>query len=624
MLALFYGRRRMLLIIAAVMAATIAIAVQIERKYEAKSSLLVLFGPEYSFRPAAGQQSGAGNSVEDEQVLQTEAEILGNDELYRSVISDFGIERLYPQLLKPPSGFSKFMADAKQYLQGLAGNSAPGAAADPSADLLATATRVFAANLAIGVDRKSAVIRVSFKHPNPTTAAEVLRSLEAHYFALRGKLFDDLQASIVEAQENGVADQLGAADRVLAIFKREHDIANFAERQKILLTQQGRLEDELKKTDSTVTGLQARVAELSQQLKVASGQKGNNAAPNAAAAMQSAVEAFRRRENDAATTYRGSSAVDTARMEVLKSQAELATMQTSNAFITEQEFNKSQADLKTNTAARDTIKTQLASINAELASIGADETRLHQLERARSVLEDQYRSVGEILDERRVVDAVNSHRRASVRVIDAPIAPTTALGTRRLVLMAGTLVACILGLLSVLLPNLLWGGYVRLEALELDTGLTVLASLPESEALARPALLVTAGGDCHNTVVINSMAMRDPAAIYVVSPGGRHATGGYLRMVDNLMTEWEQRERQPSLVLVDSYGNKGKGTCRPTSPRHSGASFTTDCAAGSGCCTFIWRNAAASCGRACWSGWHACWGCLPSCMSTDAAPRNCG
>ena len=468
MLALFYGRRRMLLIIAAVMAATIAIAVQIERKYEAKSSLLVLFGPEYSFRPAAGQQSGAGNSVEYEQVLQTEAEILGNDELYRSVISDFGIERLYPQLLKPPSGFSKFMADAKQYLQGLAGDSAPGAAADPSADLLATATRVFAANLAIGVDRKSAVIRVSFKHPNPTTAAEVLRSLEAHYFALRGKLFDDLQASIVEAQENGVADQLGAADRVLATFKREHDIANFAERQKILLTQQGRLEDELKKTDSTVTGLQARVAELSQQLKVVSGQKGTNAAPNAAAAMQSAVEAFRRRENDAATTYRGSSAVDTARMEVLKSQAELGTMQTSNAFITQQEFNKSQADLKTNTAARDTIKTQLASTNAELASIGADETRLHQLERARSVLEDQYRSVGKILDERRVVDAVNSHRRASVRVIDAPIAPTTALGTRRLVLMAGTLVACILGLLSVLLPNLLWGGYVRLEALELD------------------------------------------------------------------------------------------------------------------------------------------------------------
>ena len=124
MLALFYGRRRMLLIVAAVMAATIAIAFQIERKYEAKSSLLVLFGPEYSFRPAAGQQLSAANVVEYEQVLQTEAEILGNDDLYRSVIAEFGIERLYPQLLKPPSGLNKFIADAKLYLEGLAGDAA--------------------------------------------------------------------------------------------------------------------------------------------------------------------------------------------------------------------------------------------------------------------------------------------------------------------------------------------------------------------------------------------------------------------------------------------------------------------------------------------------------------------
>ena len=175
---------------------------------------------------------------------------------------------------------------------------------------------------------------------------------------------------------------------------------------------------------------------------------------------------------------------------MLKSQADLGKLQTSHAFSTEQELNKAQADLKTNSATRDTIRTQLSSTNAELTSIGADETRLHQLERARTVLEDQYRSVGKILDERRVVDAVNSHRRASVRVIEAPIVPTTGSSTRRLVVMAGAFVAGVLGLLSVLLPSFLWGGYVRLEALELDTELTVLASLPESDALARPALLV--------------------------------------------------------------------------------------------------------------------------------------
>ena len=490
MLVLLHGRRRILLVVAVVMAATLAIALQVERKYEAKSSLLVLFGPEYSFRPAAGQAVSAGNLVEYEQVLQTEAEILGNDDLYRSVISEFGIERLFPELLQPPGEFDAFMANAKLYLEGLLGSSSPRPDSDRSANLMAGATQKFASSLSIGVDRKSAVIRVAFRHTNAATAAEALRVLEAHYFALRAKLFDDLQASIVEAQENRVAEQLAAADRVLATFKREHDIANFAERQKILLAQQGRLEDELKTTESIVTGLQARVTELAQQVKLASGQKGNNAAGNAAAPMQSVVEAFRRLGNDAMTTYRGSPAVDTARMEMLKSQADLGKLQTSHAFSTEQELNKAQADLKTNSATRDTIRTQLSSTNAELTSIGADETRLHQLERARTVLEDQYRSVGKILDERRVVDAVNSHRRASVRVIEAPIVPTTGSSTRRLVVMAGAFVAGILGLLSVLLPSFLWGGYVRLEALELDTELTVLASLPESDALARPALLV--------------------------------------------------------------------------------------------------------------------------------------
>jgi glycosyltransferase involved in cell wall biosynthesis len=58
------------------------------------------------------------------------------------------------------------------------------------------------------------------------------------------------------------------------------------------------------------------------------------------------------------------------------------------------------------------------------------------------------------------------------------------------------------------------------------------------------------------------MAARYPPAIYVVAPGGRNATGGICRMVDNFMTEWEQHERRPPLVLVDSYGSKGKG-CMP-------------------------------------------------------------
>ena len=205
------------------------------------------------------------------------------------------------------------------------------------------------------------------------------------------------------------------------------------------------------------------------------------------------VEAYRRRQNEAETTYRGSPAVDNARTEMLKSIGELGKMKSNQAFLLAQEFDKAQADLRTNLAARDTIKHQLTDINGDLTSIDAQEGRLHELERSRSVLEDNYRAVAKILDERRVVEAVNSNRQASVRIVEAPVIPTTPQGARRLVLMGGALIAGILALLSVLAPNLLRGVYLRPEALEFDTGLTVLTSVPNSKALASPVVLVAPG-----------------------------------------------------------------------------------------------------------------------------------
>jgi len=494
LLTLFHGRWRLMLIIVAVMGLTVATAMQIERRYEAKSSLLVLFGPEYSFRPAAGQQMSTGNVVDYEQVLRTEADLLANEDLHRSVISAIGIARLYPKLLAAPSGFQAISSELYSYLESQFGMASPRVGASNSEQILAQAVRNFAANLTIGVDRKSAIIRLSFIHPSAEIAAEVLRELEADYFTMRGKLFNDLQAPIVEVQQSDVGRQLLTADRMLEAFKREHDIANFGERQKILLAQQGRLEDEAKKTESLVAGLQAKVAELGQQLRAASGsQPGSKAQPNAAAPMQSAIEAYRRRENEVTTTYRGSPAVDSTRMEMLKSQSELGKIQSNHAFFTAQEMNKAQADLTASLGSRDTTLALLAKTTAEVAAISAEEGMLHQLERRRSGLEDQYRAVAKILDERRVVEAVSDNRQPSVRIVAQPNVPTVPLGTRRLVLLAGALLAGILGLIGVLLPSFLRGVYLRFEALEIDTGLTVLASLPESKGLARQVVLVMPG-----------------------------------------------------------------------------------------------------------------------------------
>jgi uncharacterized protein involved in exopolysaccharide biosynthesis len=122
-------------------------------------------------------------------------------------------------------------------------------------------------------------------------------------------------------------------------------------------------------------------------------------------------------------------------------------------------------------------------MNKQVASLDADESQLHNLERNRAILEDNYRAVTKILDERQTVEAVESHRESSVRVIQPPRVPALPQPTRRLILMAGIVVSMLLSIGSILMSHFFRAIYLRPEALEMDTGLTVLTSVPEMRSI---------------------------------------------------------------------------------------------------------------------------------------------
>src|SRR6516162_1273361 len=83
MLALWFSRRRILLIMITAMALATYAAVLVVPKYQSKSSLLVLPGPEYGLRPSASQGALTGINIDIEQLLHTEADILSSDDLHR-------------------------------------------------------------------------------------------------------------------------------------------------------------------------------------------------------------------------------------------------------------------------------------------------------------------------------------------------------------------------------------------------------------------------------------------------------------------------------------------------------------------------------------------------------------
>jgi len=491
MLTLASLKARIILIFFCIMAISIAIAVRIEPDFKAKSSLLVLMGTEHGFRPSAGQQAQASGSLEAEPVLRTEASILGSDDLHRTVVREIGIEKLYPKLLLNPTPLEQWIADVRKYVTDTLGLTTSVVGAD-AADPMVRAVEAFGRNLTVTVDKKSSVIGLEFTNPNNTLSAEALQVLETQYFILRTKLYGDVQAPIVQVQQDTVGKQLAAADTALQSFKQQHDIGNFSDRRAILLSQQGALEIALAKSESTVAEQQARLMQLNQQLGTVAGNK--KGAPNAAAALQSMVGAYKQRQEEAQTQYRGSPAVDDARRQILERETDIARMQTTQAYAVQADRNKTEADLRSSLAGHDAISAQLVALKRQIDGVNNDELELHRLERNRAILEDNYRAVSKILDERQVVETVDANRQSSVRVIQPPRVPALPQATRRLIVLAGILVSMLLSVGSVLISHFFRASYLRPEALEVDTGLTVLASVPELAALGGSSSVLVVQG----------------------------------------------------------------------------------------------------------------------------------
>ncbi|MGA9015561.1 MAG: hypothetical protein WB509_23975, partial [Acetobacteraceae bacterium] len=203
------------------------------------------------------------------------------------------------------------------------------------------------------------------------------------------------------------------------------------------------------------------------------------------------VQAYQKRQNDALTTYRGSPAYDTARTEMMKDQEEIAKMRSTQAFTLQQEFNKTEADLRTSQATRDAVKVQLTSIADELTSINANESQLHELERTRGVLEDNYKAIAKVATDRQVIEDVDAKQQPSVRIVEQPRVPENPKPIRLEILLVGAIVGLVVSLISSLMSGFFRGVYLRPEALELDTGLAVLAVVPDHRSLASPVVLVT-------------------------------------------------------------------------------------------------------------------------------------
>ncbi|SFK81751.1 GumC family protein [Methylocapsa palsarum] len=428
-------RRRILIAMSSVIALAFLLALMIKPVFVADSTLLVLLSPDYAPRMAGDESKPAASIVVDrDAILKDEVEILNSASLAKETLRKVGLDRVYPDLLKPPglrAQISQSIGDGIRALFALAGApKAPARAIDP----LDLAAGSFSKDMTATADKAGNIIVVTFRHRDSVVAADVVNTQINDYFAKRAELLRDEQSALVARQADALRKELDRVSRAYSEFKNENDISDFSNQRLLLLRQQSELARDLQAAERAIAQSTQRLAVL-------------------------------RKELDAQPSDNGP-----YRNQIRTRPVVLDTLQVDR--------NRSQQELDASKARRDIDTTQLAQVDAQIRALSQKEFELERLDGQRKLVSDNFGRVMKALDTRMFEEDVMAKKTANVRVIQAAEIPVTPNNLRLVIIAGGVALGLFAGLATAFLSELFRRGYLRPETLEHHVRVPVLVSVP--------------------------------------------------------------------------------------------------------------------------------------------------
>ena len=210
-LTILFKRKRLILTTFITIVATVTVVTfLLPPTYEAEARLLVRVGRENVYRPEVGSDQNQVLSFNNEEVINSETNILTSRDLIARVVSSLTVERLYPDLVKTPPR--------------------RGTPQD-------TAVKRFGEGLAVEGLRKSNVIRILLQHEDPGMAAKSLNLLVDYFKEKHLQAYSDPQSSYLEEQLAAYAQRLKQSQDRLEAFKQTNRVYSLGEQRTLLLTQ---------------------------------------------------------------------------------------------------------------------------------------------------------------------------------------------------------------------------------------------------------------------------------------------------------------------------------------------------------------------------------------------------
>lgn len=240
---LWRDRPVMLAVFLVLLVLGVGAAFLLKTQYPAHSSLLVRLGQDYVYDPNVGD-AARGAIPTNDQIIQSETEILTSSELRRRVIEDLGMDRVFP------SRAASYAAapDARKHA------------------MLEQAVAQMGTRLKVDTAPDTAVVRVTYSDTDPNRAALVLNRLLDDYLVYRRSVLQGSSQPEIDAQTRTFQAQLDQASAAYNAFLQENNISDFDSEKSSLNTLESNLTDESYRVRARLQEIDGRLGEIGKQM----------------------------------------------------------------------------------------------------------------------------------------------------------------------------------------------------------------------------------------------------------------------------------------------------------------------------------------------------------------------
>jgi uncharacterized protein involved in exopolysaccharide biosynthesis len=368
--------------------------------YEAETNLYVKFGRDTA--SSINSESGVGPAeaaLDKQNVLNSLVQMLTSGSLVEEVITEIGLEKLYPRIVESPPSSGTPLGDAVR--------------------------RMIKRDLKVGVAKNANIINVIYDHPDPALAARTANLLVDKFSARELALLRDPQSSFLQEQLEQYRTTLARSAAALDEFRVQTGISSLEEERTLLLKQRTDIE-------TSLAGNQAQVTELETRRRVL--ESGLARLP---ANVEFAIE------DDASKTtlvqlqvqrqallnnYRpDSQTVQKLEQQIQKLTDLQAQGQTRVSkqmpSVSHQEIeidvHRVQAQLRGLQEQQQTLGQQRTDVARRLAALDGQNTTLQNLERQYQIADLNYRTYYQNFEQARIAEQLNKQKITTISVIEA-------------------------------------------------------------------------------------------------------------------------------------------------------------------------------------------------------------